>query len=106
MTPKVALLAPDQPRRTVTVWVDGRPAPAAPKPRLRGVLHEIALFVSVPLGVALGLLAAGTRAQVSAAIFAGAVFAMFGATRSITASPGRPRRVCGYAGWTMPASSA
>ena len=56
------------------------PAPAAPKPRLRGVLHEIALYVSVPLGVTLGLLAAGTRAQVSAAIFAGAVVAMFGAS--------------------------
>jgi len=56
------------------------PVPAVPKPRLRGVLHEIALYVSVPLGVALGLLAAGTRSQVSAAIFAGAVVAMFGAS--------------------------
>jgi hemolysin III len=56
------------------------PAPAAPKPRLRGVLHELGLYASVPLGVALGLLAAGTRAQVSAAIFAGAVVAMFGAS--------------------------
>lgn len=56
------------------------PAPAAPKPRLRGVLHEIGFYASVPLGVALGLLAAGTRAQVSAAIFAGAVLAMFGAS--------------------------
>jgi hemolysin III len=51
-----------------------------PKPRLRGVLHEVALYASVPLGVALGLLAAGTRAQVSAAVFAGAVVAMFGAS--------------------------
>jgi hemolysin III len=47
---------------------------------LRGVLHEIALYVSVPLGVALGLFAAGTRAEVSAAVFAGAVVAMFGAS--------------------------
>lgn len=53
---------------------------AAPKPRLRGVLHEYALYASVPLGVALGVLAAGTRAQVSAAVFAGAVVAMFGAS--------------------------
>ena len=51
-----------------------------PKPRLRGVLHEVALYASVPLGVALGLLAAGTRAQISAAVFAGAVVAMFGAS--------------------------
>jgi hemolysin III len=35
------------------------PAPAVPKPRLRGVLHEIALYVTVPLGVGFGLLAAG-----------------------------------------------
>jgi hemolysin III len=56
------------------------PAPAAPKPRLRGVLHEIGLYASVPLGVALGLLATGARAQVSAAVFAGAVVAMFGAS--------------------------
>lgn len=56
------------------------PASALPKPRLRGVLHEIALYVSVPLGVALGLFAAGTRAEVSAAVFAGAVVAMFGAS--------------------------
>lgn len=36
--------------------------------------------MSVPLGVALGLFAAGTRAEVSAAVFAGAVVAMFGAS--------------------------
>jgi hemolysin III len=62
-----------------------------PKPRLRGVLHEVALYASVPLGVALGLLAAGTRAQVSAAVFAGAVVAMFGASalyHRFTWSPG------------------
>jgi hemolysin III len=56
------------------------PLPVGPKPRLRGVLHEIGLYASVPIGVALGLLATGTRAQVSAAIFAGAVVAMFGAS--------------------------
>src|SRR5262245_21039893 len=56
------------------------PNPAVPKPRLRGVLHEIALYASVPVGVVLGLLAAGTRAQVSAAVFAAAVVAMFGAS--------------------------
>src|SRR5436190_927201 len=55
-------------------------SPVAPKPRLRGVLHEVALYASVPLGIMLGLLAAGTRAQVSAAVFAGAVVAMFGAS--------------------------
>ena len=61
----------------------------APKARLRGVLHEVALYASVPLGVALGLLAADTRAQVSAAVFAAAVVAMFAAS-ALTHSSSQP----------------
>lgn len=53
---------------------------AAPKPRLRGVFHELGLYAAIPLGIALGLVASGTRAQLSAAVFAGAVVAMFGAS--------------------------
>ncbi len=56
------------------------PDPAALKPRLRGVFHEIGLYATIPLGIALGLLAAGTRAQISAAVFAATVVAMFGAS--------------------------
>jgi hemolysin III len=70
--------------------MDG-PIPAVPKPRLRGVFHEIALYASVPLGVAIGLIAANVRAQVCAAIFAGSVVAMFGASalyHRFTWSPG------------------
>ena len=51
-----------------------------PKPRLRGVFHEWAFYVAIPLGVVFGLAPAGARAQVSAAVFAGAVVAMFGAS--------------------------
>ena len=51
-----------------------------PKPRLRGVFHEWAFYVTIPLGVIFGLVAAGARAQVAAAVFAGTVVAMFGAS--------------------------
>lgn len=50
------------------------------KPRLRGVLHEWAFYITIPLGVVFGFAAAGARAQISAAVFAGAVVAMFGAS--------------------------
>jgi hemolysin III len=50
------------------------------KPRLRGVFHEWAFYVTIPLGVVFGLAATGARAQVAAAVFAGAVVAMFGAS--------------------------
>jgi hemolysin III len=56
------------------------PDTAALKPRLRGVFHEIGLYAAVPLGIALGLLATGTRAQISAAVFAATVVTMFGAS--------------------------
>ena len=50
------------------------------KPRLRGVFHEWAFYATIPLGIVFGLAAGGARAQVSAAVFAGAVVAMFGAS--------------------------
>ena len=50
------------------------------KPRLRGVIHEWAFYATIPLGVVFGLAAGGARAQVAAAVFAGAVVAMFGAS--------------------------
>jgi hemolysin III len=52
---------------------------AAPiKPRLRGVLHQYAFFVSVPCGAGLILAASGGRARVAAAIYAAAVSALLG----------------------------
>jgi hemolysin III len=48
------------------------------KPRLRGVLHEYAFFVSLILGVALALAAPTSRARLAAVIFAVSVAAMLG----------------------------
>ncbi len=48
------------------------------KPRLRGVSHEYAFFASVGCGVALILAASGGRSTTAAAIYAGAVSALFG----------------------------
>jgi hemolysin III len=48
------------------------------KPRLRGVLHQYAFFVSVPCGAGLLLAASGGRARMAAAIYAGAVSALLG----------------------------
>jgi len=55
-------------------------AEARKKPRLRGVFHQWACLVAVPLGVWLGLEAETTRARVGASVFAASVVAMFGAS--------------------------
>ncbi|HST25539.1 MAG TPA: hemolysin III family protein [Gaiellaceae bacterium] len=48
------------------------------KPRLRGVLHEWAFYLAIPLGISIGLLAQTGLAKVAAGVFAGAVACMFG----------------------------
>jgi hemolysin III len=48
------------------------------KPRLRGVLHQYAFFVSVVLGAALVIVADGSRARLAAAIYAFAVSGLLG----------------------------
>ena len=48
------------------------------KPRLRGVSHEYAFFVSLVLGVGLILLAKGGEARVAAGIYALSLSALFG----------------------------
>jgi hemolysin III len=48
------------------------------KPRLRGVFHQYAFFVSLGGGALLVLLAATTRAAVAAAVYALSVSALFG----------------------------
>jgi hemolysin III len=54
-------------------------APAMPvKPRLRGVLHQYAFFVSLACGVGLILAASGGRAKLAASIYAVAVSALLG----------------------------
>jgi hemolysin III len=58
------------------------PATADPevriRPRLRGVLHQYAFFVSLASGTMLVLLAATTRASVAVAVYAASVSALFG----------------------------
>jgi hemolysin III len=51
---------------------------APPKPRLRGVSHQYAFFVSVGCGVGLILAASGGRARIAAGIYALAVSALLG----------------------------
>lgn len=66
----------------------------AVRPRLRGVLHQYAFFVSVVCGVLLVLGASGAGERVSAVVFATAVAIMFGVSalyHRITWRPG-PRR--------------
>jgi len=48
-----------------------------PKPRLRGRIHQVAFFVSVPAGVVLVLLAEGPAATAVAAIYAVSLTAVF-----------------------------
>jgi hemolysin III len=48
------------------------------RPRLRGVLHQIAFFFALVAGVLLVAYADGARASAAAAVFAGSVVAMLG----------------------------
>ena len=62
------------------------------RPRLRGVSHQWAFLLALPLGVLLVLLAQGALARTSAAVFAASVAAMFGLSalyHRITWSPSR-----------------
>jgi hemolysin III len=52
--------------------------PTPPKPRLRGVSHEYAFFVSLACGMGLILAASDGRARVAASIYAVAVSALLG----------------------------
>jgi hemolysin III len=69
--------------------------PAGPiKPRLRGVLHEYAFFVSLACGAALVLAAGNGRARLAALIYAGAVSALLGTSalyHRVTWRPGARR---------------
>jgi hemolysin III len=52
--------------------------PILPKPRLRGWLHQVAFFVSVPAGIALVAFAQGVEGRVAAAIFATSLTGLYG----------------------------
>lgn len=55
-------------------------APSRPRPRLRGVLHQIAFAVALVVGVLFVAETDGRRASLAAAIFAGSAAAMLGAS--------------------------
>jgi len=55
-------------------------AACLPKPRMRGRLHQIAFFLSVPAGIALVALADTGRARLAAAVFAVGLAGVFGAS--------------------------
>ena len=48
------------------------------RPRLRGRLHQVAFFVSLPAGITLVALAGGVAARVGAAVFATTLTGLFG----------------------------
>ena len=55
----------------------GEPAELV-KPRLRGWLHQIMFFLSIPAGIVLIVLARGASAEVAASLYAASVAALFG----------------------------
>jgi hemolysin III len=63
----------------------------AVKPRLRGVSHQYAFFVSLACGVGLILAASGGRARTAAAIYAAAVSALLGTSALYHRVTWRPR---------------
>ena len=62
------------------VDASGALRPVSVRPLLRGVLHEVAFFVALVVGVLLVIYADGTRASAAAAIFATSVVTMLGAS--------------------------
>ena len=69
---------------------------ASAKPRLRGWIHEVAFFVSVPAGVALVLLAESGPARAAAALYALSLTVAFGSSAAyhrVGWSPGALRRM-------------
>jgi hemolysin III len=53
---------------------------AAPKPRLRGRIHQVAFFVSIPAGITLVLLASGPVSTAVAVVYAVSLTAVFGSS--------------------------
>ena len=60
----------------VSTSIPGKPS--LPKPRLRGVFHQWAFFVSLAAGIGLVVAASGGRAVLAVAIYATSVAALFG----------------------------
>ncbi|HZD80304.1 MAG TPA: hemolysin III family protein [Actinomycetota bacterium] len=54
----------------------------APKPRLRGRIHEVAFFCSIPAALALVLIARGPAARIASAVYALSLVGVFGVSAS------------------------
>lgn len=65
--------------------------PGVPRPRLRGVWHQWAFFISLACGTALIAAAPGGEATMAAAIYAGAVSALLGTSALYHRITWRPR---------------
>jgi hemolysin III len=66
------------------------------KPRFRGRLHEVAFFLAVPAGVILIALANSFTARVAAAVYAGSLVGLYGASAAYHChgwTPGARRRM-------------
>src|SRR5689334_20918717 len=61
------------------------------KPRLRGVSHEYAFFVSIATGIALVLAASDARARLAVSVYAFAVAALLGTSALYHRVTWRPR---------------
>ncbi len=66
-------------------------AVAPPTPRMRGRIHQVAFFVSIPAGVILVALAQGAAATAVAAIYAVSLTAVFGASAAYHRGAWSPR---------------
>ncbi len=63
------------------------PASELPTPRLRGRIHQIAFFASIPTGVMLVLFAGGGMRTAVAAVYAASLTAVFGASAAYHRGP-------------------
>ncbi len=66
-------------------------APAPPKPRFRGRIHQIAFVVSIPAGVALVVAGHDAAASVAAAVFAVSLSAVYGTSAAYHLRAWSPR---------------
>lgn len=71
--------------------MDAVPASEPSTPRLRGRIHQVASFVSIPTGLALVALAGGGMRTAVAAIYAASLTAVFGASAAYHRGAWSPR---------------
>ena len=60
-------------------------------PRFRGRIHQVAFFVSIPMGIAVVALASGPAATAVAVVYAVSLTAVFGASAAYHRGPWSPR---------------